>query len=72
MATDMNDLREPFIKQGHGFQNWLHSYKMEVPFPELSRAQFWLRLPSFSATFGKGSLFFAVCNKYVAKKHSIN
>ena len=54
----MNDLREPFIKQGRGFQNWLHSYKMEVPFPELSRAQFWLRLPSFSATFGKGSLFF--------------
>ena len=31
----MNEWQEAFIKQGHRFQNWLHSYRMEVHFPEL-------------------------------------
>ena len=35
MATGMNERQEAFIKQGHGFQNWLHSYRMDVHFPEL-------------------------------------
>ena len=33
----MNDWQEPFIKQGHGFQTWLHSYRMDVNFPELNQ-----------------------------------
>ena len=28
----MDELAAPFIKQNHGFQNWLVSYKMQVPF----------------------------------------
>ena len=35
MATGTNEWQEAFIKQGHGFKNWLHSYKMEVHFAEL-------------------------------------
>ena len=31
----MNELQESFAKQGHGLQNWLRSYKMEIYFPEL-------------------------------------
>ena len=35
MATGINEWQDAFIKQRHGFQNWLNSYKMEVHFPEL-------------------------------------
>ena len=35
MATGLNKWQEAFIKQSHGFQNWLYSYKMDVNFPEL-------------------------------------
>ena len=37
MAVNMNELQESFVKQGHGFQNWLCSYKMEMHFPELHK-----------------------------------
>ena len=37
MAADLNDWQELFVKQRHGFQNWLHSYKMDVNFPEINR-----------------------------------
>ena len=37
MAADLNDWQESFVKQRHGFQNWLQSYKMDVNFPELHR-----------------------------------
>ena len=37
MAADLNDWQESFVKQRHGFQNWLHSYKMDVNFLELYR-----------------------------------
>ena len=35
MATGINEWQEAFIKQNHGFQNWLHRYILEVHFPDL-------------------------------------
>ena len=37
MAAGLHDWQSMFIKQLHGFQNWINSYKMSVLFPELKR-----------------------------------
>ena len=37
MAAGLHDWQSNFVKQRHGFQNWLNSYEMSVPFPELKR-----------------------------------
>ena len=37
MAADLHDWQSNFVKQLHGFQSWINSYKMSVPFPELKR-----------------------------------
>ena len=37
MAADLHDWQSNFVKQLHGFQSWINSYKMSVPFPEIKR-----------------------------------
>ena len=37
MAADLHDWQSNFVKQRHGFQNWLNSYKTDVLLPELHR-----------------------------------
>ena len=50
---------ESFSKENSLPQSW-HDFI----FLAVNTAEFWLRLPKFSATFDKGSLFFFVfCNK---------
>ena len=36
-AGDLRAWQSMFIKQPHGFQRWLNSYKISVHFPELKR-----------------------------------
>ena len=36
-AGDLQAWQSMFIKQLHGFQSWINSYKMSVLFPELKR-----------------------------------
>ena len=37
MAADLHEWQSVFVTQRHGFQGWINSYKMSVPFPELKR-----------------------------------
>ena len=47
-----------------GQENGVFAGEKQGQIMYISTAQFWLKLPKFSATFGKGSLFFFVfCNK---------
>ena len=32
MAMNLEEWKQPFIKQNNAYKGWLHSYKMEIPF----------------------------------------